>query len=381
MDYQRSHSKNASLAFLVILAALLCGRHALAALPTDKLPAGHMRAHFIDVGQGSSVLLEFSCAAALIDTGGETNDQFDSTDALQTYLDNFFSHRPDLNKTLSLVLITHAHIDHTRGLPMVLSRYTVKNYVDNGSETGSGGRQQKAAHAKAKDKTSKLAWQAVTEPEVDTTDGLTSATISPITCAGDKIQFHAMWGDLQKSGGWTNAELNDQNDSSVVTQLMFGKTRFLFMGDLEEVVHGNMLGFFCDKAAPCPALLADVVHVAHHGSYNGTSTELVSALTPKIAVMSMGPSTRNAMWTAVAYGHPRQDAINQWLTDGKLLSRTAVDVQVATKAGSNTGTKSAGEFVPLSLNKALYGTGWDGTVVITADANGSVTPATEKGAP
>ena len=36
-----------------------------------------MRAHFIDVGQGDATLLEFPCAAVLIDTGGEQNGEFD----------------------------------------------------------------------------------------------------------------------------------------------------------------------------------------------------------------------------------------------------------------------------------------------------------------
>jgi competence protein ComEC len=369
MDCQhlKLNPTRAALAAAALLSSLLFA-YAHAALPEySALQPGHMRAHFINVGQGSSVLLEFSCAAALIDTGGETNNQFDSVQALQTYLDAFFARRTDLKKTLSLVLITHAHIDHTRGLPMVLSRYTVKSYVDNGSETGSGGRQQKAAHAKAKGN-SGMTWQAVTEPEVDEKGGLAIKTATPSGCESGNIQFHAMWGDLQSSGGWTSTVLNDQNNSSVVTQLKFGDTSFLFMGDLEEDVHDAMLGFFCDKPGPgvCPALQADVMHVAHHGSYNGTSPDMVAAVSPKIFVMSMGPPTRDAMWTAVAYGHPRKVAVDMLVTDANLLSRSpAVDVQLATKAGSK-GAASKGEFVTQSVSKAIYGTGWDGTVVISA---------------
>jgi competence protein ComEC len=370
MEYQ-------SLRITLRLAGAMCGALALslfcaaaaAASPSfPTLQPGHMRAHFINVGQGSSVLLEFSCAAALIDTGGETNDQFDSVQALQTYLDQFFARRTDLKQTFSLVLITHAHIDHTRGLPMVLSHYTVSSYVDNGAETGSGGRQQKAAHAKANDKTAHIAWQAVTEPEVDVIGGLTSKVISPISC--DKnVQFHAMWGGLQSSGGWTNTVLTDQNDSSVVTRLDFGKTVFLFMGDLEEDVHDAMLGFFCKGKAPCPALQSDVYHVAHHGSYNGTSPDMVAAVAPKMAVISMGPPDRSAMWTAVAYGHPRKVAVDMLEASQNLQPRTpAIEVKLATQAGSK-GALSTGEFVTEPMSKAIYATGWDGTVVISADNN------------
>jgi competence protein ComEC len=375
MEYGRSRLAVtlAGIGFAVLASSLFFG-DSRAALPSfPALQPGHMRAHFINVGQGSSVLLEFSCAAALIDTGGETNAQFDSVKALQDYLDQFFARRGDLKKTLSLVLITHAHIDHTRGLPMVLSHYTVNSYVDNGSETGSGGRQQKAAHAKAKGNASGMQWQAVTEPDVNVKGGLSSKFISPISCEGKNIKFSAMWGGLQPSGGWTSTVLNDQNDSSVVTELKYGSTTFLFMGDLEEDVHEAMLNFFCTKlGAVCPALQADVYHVAHHGSYNGTSPDMVAAVDPKIAVISMGPPDRDGMWTAVAYGHPRKVAVDM-LTNGKdLQARTpAINVQLATKAGAK-GAASTGEFVPESMSKAIYATGWDGTVVISADTHGAV---------
>ena len=49
-------------------------------------PTAAMRVHLIDVGQGAATLIEFSCAAVLVDTGGESNDQFDSTTHLMTYL-------------------------------------------------------------------------------------------------------------------------------------------------------------------------------------------------------------------------------------------------------------------------------------------------------
>src|SRR5258708_7535315 len=74
-----------------------------------------MRAHFIDVGQGASTLIEFPCAAIMVDTGGEKNAEFNSDDELVAYLDSFFARRTDLNKTLHLLVLTHAHVDHTHG--------------------------------------------------------------------------------------------------------------------------------------------------------------------------------------------------------------------------------------------------------------------------
>src|SRR5712691_11012070 len=50
-----------------------------------------MQVHFIDVGQGAATLIEFPCAAILVDTGGENNGDFDSNSELVTYLDEFFA--------------------------------------------------------------------------------------------------------------------------------------------------------------------------------------------------------------------------------------------------------------------------------------------------
>jgi len=60
-----------------------------------------MRAHFINVGQADSTLLEFPCGAILVDTGAELNDDFDGVAALQAYLEAFFANRTDLKGRLT----------------------------------------------------------------------------------------------------------------------------------------------------------------------------------------------------------------------------------------------------------------------------------------
>ena len=61
-----------------------------------------------------------------------------------------------LDRTLATVFITHPHIDHTRGLDVVMSRYVVKHLVTNGLAKGpsrlryeSGGEQQERAEKEA----------------------------------------------------------------------------------------------------------------------------------------------------------------------------------------------------------------------------------------
>src|SRR3954470_14905335 len=125
----------------------------------EAKPPSRLRMHVIDVGQGAATLFEFPCAAVLIDTGGESTSEFDSTAKLKAYLEAFFARRADLNRTLAAVFITHPHIDHTRGLPLVLKDFTVSHLITNGQPRGvdglvleSGGETQELAEQEMKKK-------------------------------------------------------------------------------------------------------------------------------------------------------------------------------------------------------------------------------------
>lgn len=351
-------------AFVVLSGAAVPHAQGTVSTPT----AGQMNAHFINVGQGAATLLEFTCGAALIDTGGEKNDDFDSTSALERYLDAFFQRRTDLNRRLAMVVISHAHIDHTRGLPKVLAKYDVRLLVDNGLETGSGGRQQKAAHAKAKASGSSLKWQPIEQPMPDNKRRPPTSTLN---CAQRRPQFTFLWGALDPDDEWPKSVLDNGNDSSVVTRVDFGDTSFLFPGDIEEDVQEELIEDTCPNGLNNNCRLdVDIYHVSHHGSHNGTSTELMDAMRPKAAVFSMGPANRRGAFTAVAHGHPRQATINVLLAapNGVQDSRPSITVKVARK-GSRAKQPTGPQFVDTTLTKALFATGWDGTIVFAARAN------------
>lgn len=88
-----------------------------------------MRAHYIDVGQGDATLLEFPTGAVLIDAGAATQED---VEALVEYLDAFFVRRTDLDRTIDSIIITHNHVDHTKGLREVVEAFKVERFVENG---------------------------------------------------------------------------------------------------------------------------------------------------------------------------------------------------------------------------------------------------------
>lgn len=86
------------------------------------------------------------------------------------------------------------------------------------------------------------------------------------------------------------------NESSVVVEMVTDSTSVLFTGDIEgegeqELINSGRLHH------------VDMLKVAHHGSRNSTSDELLNITAPKLALISAGK--RNS------YGHPHKETIEK----------------------------------------------------------------------
>jgi competence protein ComEC len=320
-----------------------------------------MRVHFIDVGQGASALVEFPCAAIMIDTGGEVNREYNSDDELVAYLDRFFTNRPDLQKTLHLLALTHAHVDHTHGVAAILQRYKILNAVTNGEEPpGPGLPGQKALHTKVADTEetdNPIGFVGAQVKTIPAKRGLTNKIIDPVSCPNVDSKITVLWGGQDENPGWTKKAFENQNNHSVVIRIDFGAACLLVTGDLQEEAIQDLIEHYRGSAM----LRCDVYVVGHHGSHNGTTEDLLDAITPKIAVIEMGVPSREVPWTAWKYGHPRKDIV-ELLESHVQLTRPPVTVQVA---------PTVKEFEPKRIHAAIYATGWDGSVVLEADRAGN----------
>ena len=333
--------------------------------------------HFIDIGQGDATLLEFPCGAILIDTGGEQNELFDSDKALLAHLDAFFARRTDLERTLDLLLITHPHIDHNRSAVAVLDRYRVRGVIDNGVDKphshddgteDPGATQQMAVHTWLREHPQEppISYLGVGVQDVPP-EGLTSQVIDPVAgCAASAIdpKLTLLWGtvteDLRTYG-------ENPNNHSVVVRVDYGASSALFTGDLELIG----LSRLASRYEAHPELLdVDIYQVGHHGSKNATIHYQMEMMSPRVAVISMGPYERDIPWTARKYGHPNIIALEHLVHPhhGVRARRTPIEVWIGLKGAWKDEKKEV--FERRTVDRAIYATGWDGTVTITANANG-----------
>ena len=311
-----------------------------------------MYAHFINVGQADATLLEFPCGAILIDAGAQDDA---SVDTLVEYLGDFFEDRPDLNKTLESIIVTHNHIDHTRALRRIVETFTVKRYIDTGQNQGTGTGNPNWVRSVAAARN--IIVRTIMDTAVAAVDsGLTGADIDPVSCQDCDPRIRILSGQLTENPGWSHSEFDNKNNHSLVLRIDFGESSFLFTGDLEEAAIDDLV-----SRTDSTLLDVDVYQVGHHGSHNGTTAGLLQAMGPEIAVFSVGRwdygfQTENR-FTTWHYGHPRKVVVDLISVALSKYRSDPVDVKVAV---------AARDFVDYTVRKRIYATAWDGTVKIRA---------------
>ncbi len=171
---------------------------------------------------------------------------------------------------------------------------------------------------------------------------------------------------------------HDPNNDSVVLRVNFGEASALLTGDIELLAIARLV----EKYRASPQLLdADIYVVPHHGSRYSTTADLVARVSPEVAVISAGPYARHLRtpeeYTARAFAHPHQIAFDHLTGRGGVSGRRPRPIQVW--VGQRGAWKSQpSRFQKRRVSAALYATGWDGTVVVAANASGWIQVTTAR---
>ncbi len=210
------------------------------------------RVTFIDIGQGSSTLLElFDGTNILIDGGGSTSIRFDPGEQI---ISPFLWERNI--KKLDAVIITHAHQDHYNGLEFIIRNFKPETVWTNSDDTKSAAFQNII-------KTAESSGARIIVP--DKNEVIFSSEATKLTCLGG---LH-----LRKIPGL------QENSRSLVTKLETAGMDIIFPGDIAAEDGLQLIEQQCDLE--CNILLAP-----HHGSRFSAGYQLVQQAKPQWVVVS-----------------------------------------------------------------------------------------------
>lgn len=216
---------------------------------------------FLDVGQGDAIFIKAPGGHQMLIDGGPNNSVLRELGQVMPFYD----------RSIDVVLATHADQDHIGGLIEVLNRYEVDLFVRTNSTSSSAVYEELIKIIKDKD----IKENIVTSPR--------------ILSLGSDADFDIIF-PTQNTEGW------ETNDASIVGKLVYGSTSFLFTGDSPQEIEKYLVGKYGSF------LDSDVLKVGHHGSKGSNSELFVGTVSPDFSVISVGLNNR--------YGHPSSDVIH-----------------------------------------------------------------------
>lgn len=244
-----------------------------------------------DVGQGDGILITYQSTQIVVDGGPDSK-------ILNCLAENI----PFWDRTIELVVMTHPQADHYMGLIDVFKSYTVKSFLY--SELNSS--------SKSLEVLRKLVGSSGVEGIVATT--------------GTMLRVGKMHLDIVMPTSEILTSLKDEpsrdpNDVSVVFELQYGQFKALFTGDMGPETTDDILE---------TGLLEDIVYlkVPHHGSKNGLTQELLEAIDPEVASISVGKKNR--------YGHPNKEVLDLLSGAGAEIHRTDIEGAIELETDGET---------------------------------------------
>ena len=243
-----------------------------------------LRVHFIDVGQGDSILIQYTEKNMLIDGGDRWNWVGEKVVSYLNQQDVDF---------IDVLVSTHPHADHIGGLDDVLNNFEVAQVYGSGR-----------VHTT---RTYENYLRLIDEQEIP----FAAPRRGDIINLGD-LNFKVLHPSPK-------IDVNDYslNNASVVLHLVYGDVSFLFTGDAEYRAEKEIVENIDHK------IDSTVLKVSHHGSATSTNDFFLKEVKPQTAVIMAGEDNR--------YGHPDEEVLRALKNRGVDVYRTDLHGDIVIK--------------------------------------------------
>lgn len=221
-------------------------------LPVVPPATADVELHMMDVGQGDAIGLRTSHGHwILFDAGRAWRGGDAGRSTVLPYLARRGGH-------LDMFVLSHPHTDHVGGAATVLRALHPATYIDAGFAGGADAYRASLDVARS----TGVRWARARPGDSVSIDGVTITFLAP-------------------DSAWT-ASLTDPNLASVIARVRVGDVRILLVGDAERPEEEWLL------ARDSAALRADILKVGHHGSGTSSTERFLSAVRPRLALVSVG---------------------------------------------------------------------------------------------
>lgn len=269
--------KYLSIIMAFILAISLLPASIAAAAPTE------LKVHFIDVGQGDSILIQ--------DPGGKNILVDGGSKASGAKVVSFLKLKGV--KKLDYVVATHPDADHIGGLIAVLNAFPVTNFVNSGKE-----------HS--------------TQTYFELLTLVDNKNINYIEPKQAEILIGDFKSDFYLQVLYVDPLASDTNDASIVIKTGYKEIDFLLMADADADIEEYLMNTYDD-------ISADVLKMGHHGSKTSSSAAFISTVKPKTAILSYGENN--------SYGHPHLAIESRLNKIGAKTYKTPLDCDITVTSG------------------------------------------------
>lgn len=237
----------------------------------------------MDVGQGLSVVVVAPDGTSMVYDAGRSGQRVE--DLVIPYL-----HEMGVTE-IDYLVVSHPDQDHIGGMPRLLDRMPVRNFVDPAIPTTN----QTYGHV----------LERVIEYDVNPIRAEQGVTLD----MGDRVEAEILW---PRPPFIMDGSEPDTNENSTVIRLRIGDVSFLLTGDIESEAEATIVEEFDNDD-----LRSDVMLVAHHGSRTSSRAEFLDAVAPDVVVIPVGLDN--------AYGHPHDEVMQRLRFRGISIHRTDLD--------------------------------------------------------